>query len=620
MGIVNRWYDILELLIARGKLTDKELENKLQLTTYMVKNNIQLLNNELVGIAQIERKDNMYHLNIFDFEKLEQIMAGSFKKESDYNSSSKRIAYIIGKLIVEEGFHIITDLADELSVSRNTVNNDLKTARQLISKYDVRIDSVTGKGIHIVGSSLDKRMVYINLVQDYFEYRFISEYAKKQLVEITSKYQINNETSNYIIKSIDVLKAAMDKNEFLEEPIPYYTNTARDADVFTEIITFVENYYSITLSQYEIDFLSFPFNLANLNQKNHFIQKNVDYLPEVFEDMIQSIEESFVIDLKKEYLYAEMSNHLFYLVNRAIFYISPREMFFGEVEKKYPFSFQLAKVATRAIGDKINRLVDSTEIDYLTLYFEMAFRSRSSRTNLNVAIISNTGHGTANLIQKQIESVIGESTQFTMLTEVNYLDADLSEFFVVFTTIPIQDPPNSVPIIRISNILSEQWLSNELEKVIPTNLNLIDTSLHEIYFLDENKSYLDNLAIMMTHMKEQETIDEEFIRRINVRENRNMTIFNNGIAFPHEVNPINNQIILAIGIFDDELIVDEREIKVVFLLAVPDDLTPENELQLLGLYDLVFRLASDKSFKKDLSSINNRTEFIQYLEDRRLSL
>lgn len=620
MGIVNRWYDILELLIARDKLTDEELEDRLHLTTYTIKNNIQLLNNELVGIAQIEKEKNKYYLNIYDFEKLEQIMSGKFKKDSDFNSSSKRIAYILSVLILNSEYHVMTDLAEDLSVSRNTVNNDLKTARTLIEKYDVTIESLTSKGIRLVGDELDKRMIYVNLVQDYFNYRFITEEVINQVLEILNKYQINKETTNRVIKAIDVLKGAIESGTFLTQAIPYYTNAAKNSNVVNEIISFFEEYYNITLSQYEIDFLSSPFNLTNLNQNNSLIQEKVKYLPEVFDFMMERINESFVIDLNEETLYSEMSNHLFYLINRSIFYTAPKEMFFGEVEEKYPFPFEIAKVAASSIGKKINRQIHSIEIDYLTLYFEMALRGSALQRDLNVAIISNTGRGTARLIRRQIDSVVGEGTKFTQFTEEDYSNADLTDYFVIFTTVPLKNPPKGVPIIRISNILSEQWLSNELEKVITTNPNLIKETLNDIYPLDVEKNYHENIIGMMDKLHNDGLIDREFKSRIIRREEKQKTIYGNGIAFPHEVNPDSHHIILALGVFMEEYEANNEEVKIVFLLAVPENLTMNNEAKLLELYDLIFRLANDINFKKDLSSITSRIEVIEYLEDRRLSL
>ncbi|MGG2895160.1 HTH domain-containing protein [Enterococcus lactis] len=81
MGIVNRWYEILELLLARDTLSSKELEDRLQLTPYTIKNNIDLLNNELTGIARIHERNKKYSIEIQDHTQLERIMYGTFKKK-----------------------------------------------------------------------------------------------------------------------------------------------------------------------------------------------------------------------------------------------------------------------------------------------------------------------------------------------------------------------------------------------------------------------------------------------------------------------------------------------------------------------------------------------------------
>jgi lichenan operon transcriptional antiterminator len=228
MGIVNRWYDILELMLARDRITNTELEKRLHLTTYTATNNIKLLNNELTGIARIEKDKNYYYLDIYDFERLEQIMSGKFKKDSDFNSSSKRIAYLLGALILDSDYHVITDLAENLTVSRNTVNNDLKAARKLIEPYHARIESLTSKGIRLVGDVLDLRMIYMNLVQDYFNYRFITENEINQVLEILSRFKVNKETKNLMIKTVDVLKGSLQSKRFLKQAIPYYTNTTEN--------------------------------------------------------------------------------------------------------------------------------------------------------------------------------------------------------------------------------------------------------------------------------------------------------------------------------------------------------------------------------------------------------
>ncbi|MGG2895159.1 BglG family transcription antiterminator [Enterococcus lactis] len=541
-------------------------------------------------------------------------------KKSDFNSSSKRVAYILKELYTSNEYRVITDFAEELSVSRNTINNDLKAARKLLEDYDVSIASATGRGIKLVGSVLDKRLVYINLAQDYFNFEYIDEAAINEIYQILSNYNQNNRMINHVIKVVDALMASIQMNETFEEPIPFYSNAAADSQMLEELVYFIESHFKISLSQYEKDFVSYPFNLNNSGQYKKSFTEQYKYLFDIFDHMVESVKESFVIELNREFLYTKISNHLFHLINRSIFHVSPKEMFYGEVEKKYPFSFEVAKVAAKSIGSDINRKIDSIEVDYLTLYFEMVLRSLPSSMSLNVAIISDAGIGTTGIIQRQIDSVVGQGTQFTYFSENDYAEADLSEFFLIFTSIPLKNPPEAVPVIRISNILSDQWLSEEIKRVIITNPNLIHSTLYDVYTLDHTASYMENLSYLMEPLEQEDLINEEFKQRVKNREEKQLTVFDNGVAFPHEVNPGSDRILLNIGIFDQEYMIEKNDINIMLLLAVPENLTADNEQQLIELYDLIFRLSRDQQFKEDISSISSKSDFIAYIKNRRLSL
>lgn len=619
MGIINRWYEILDLLLARDTIASKELEDRLQLTPYTIKNNIELLNNELTGIARIHERNKNYSIVIEDHTQLEKIMYGTFKKESDFNSSSKRVAFILKELYRSPEYQVITDIAEELSVSRNTINNDLKTARASLKDYEVSIDSATGKGIRLTGNILDKRLVYINLAQDYFNFEFIDEEAINQIYQILSRYNQNNRVINHIIKVVDALMGSIQLGETIEQPIAYYNNAASDTQMFEELIYFIESHFEISLSQYEQDFVGFPFNLNNSGQYRKSFNEDYRYLFEIFDHMVESVKESFVIELNRELLYTKISNHLFHLINRSIFHVTPSEMFYGEVEKKYPFSYEVAKVAAKSIGQNIQQKIDAIELDYLTLYFEMVLRSASSSMNLNVAIISDAGIGTTSIIQRQIDSVIGEGTQFTHFSESEYMEADLTDFFVIFTSVPLKNPPKAVPVIKISNILSDQWLSEEIQKVITTNPNLIQSTLYDVLTLDHTADYMTNLSYLMEPLQEEGLVNEEFKQRIIDREEKQRTVFDNGVAFPHEVNPGSEEIILNIGIFDNDYVIDDEEINIMLLLAAPENLTIKNEQKLIDLYDLIFRISGNNQFKEEISSVRGKEDFIAYLENRRLS-
>lgn len=125
MALVDRWYDILNILEANPNMTQQELEYNLGTSRQTLKKNIKLLNKELENIAVITLDNQKYSLSILQFDEYEKILSGKLKRESDFNSSSKRIAYILKSLIEINKPIIIDDLSEELTVSRGTVSNDL---------------------------------------------------------------------------------------------------------------------------------------------------------------------------------------------------------------------------------------------------------------------------------------------------------------------------------------------------------------------------------------------------------------------------------------------------------------------------------------------------------------
>ena len=621
MGIVNRWYEILKLLLAHDQLTLEDFQRNFSFTPHTLKNSIKLLNEELAGVAHIHHQQNHYSLRIYDFEQLDRIMSGSLKQESDFNSSSKRIAYILKELIFSDDYRVITNIAEDLSVSRNTVNSDLRTARQMLESYDVTIESLTSKGIRLIGDVLDKRLVYYNLVQDYFPYQFLEEKAINQILMIQDEHRMSKETTTLLMKTIDILVGSIQFGSYLEHPIMNFSNHMENTEIFNSIIHFVETYYSISLSQYEQDFLSFPLNLNNINRNNHQLEHGeAPYLQQIFNNMLDRIQQSFMVDIDRQFLYTEMSIHLLYLINRSVFRIKPNEMFFGEIEKKYPFSYEIAKVAASSIEKDIDRHIYLTEVDYLTLYFEMTLRRTTHRQSLNVAIISNTGHGTANIIRRQIERVVGDGTKFTQFSEDNYLNADLTQFFVIFTTIPLQQTPDAVPVIRIANIFSDQWLNEQLQKVKATNSKLINSMLFELYHLDPVQDYITKLLFMIEELQSVGLVDEEFKERILQREGKQATVFDNGIAFPHAINTKSDKITLILGVCGPDYQVNGEDVNLIILLAVPKVLSDENETKLFELYDVIFRMATEVNFKEEICQLEDKAAFIDYIENRRLSL
>ena len=169
--LVNRWYQILNALILSQSISIQELCQKTGFSRHNIKTGIQMLNDQLVGIAHIQEDSNIYRITILNQNKFDQIMDGSLRAQSDFNSSTKRVAFVI-KSLLEKEYVLIDDLADSTGVSRGTMNKDLKGLRELLKEYGINLQGTPNKGLQIQGDEFDLRLLMIQHVVDYFPEQF----------------------------------------------------------------------------------------------------------------------------------------------------------------------------------------------------------------------------------------------------------------------------------------------------------------------------------------------------------------------------------------------------------------------------------------------------------------
>lgn len=128
-------------------------------------------------VLQKSSKTNILNLK-FMILIFDEIMQGKLKTASDFNSASKRIAYLLNRLIETEDFLRMDDLSEEVGVSRGTVVKDLKTLKEMINDFDVKITGTPNKGLRIIGDELELRLLLFYFVSPYF-----SETKTEQFLE-----------------------------------------------------------------------------------------------------------------------------------------------------------------------------------------------------------------------------------------------------------------------------------------------------------------------------------------------------------------------------------------------------------------------------------------------------
>jgi lichenan operon transcriptional antiterminator len=136
----------------------------------------------------------------------------------------------------------------------------------------------------------------------------------------------------------------------------------------------------------------------------------------------------------------------------------------------------------------------------------------------------------------------------------------------------------------------------------------------KFFLLDSEKGYQENVQDMVEHLVQIGRLDHGFKGRLKEREKQGSMVFDRFIAFPHTFNHQSQSIELAIGVFPKKIIADEKEVKLVFLLGLPEQQNDHNEHLIVKIYDEIIGIANNQRLVDQLGNVSTYEEFTQVIE------
>lgn len=620
MALVNRWYDILENLVIQNQMSFDTLKQNLKISSQTLNKSIEQLNAVLDGDVEIIQKNNQLELAVYDYARLETILAGSLRKTSDFNSASKRVAYLLKRLLESSSSTFIDDLAEEIGVSRSTINKDLRTAKLVAENYHVSIKGIPNRGVQLLGHELQLRLLFIHEVNNYFEIDTLKEESYLFLEQLYQTYRLPLKIQELLTKSIAISIKRIQTNHHLLESFPFYSNEVNSDAFMEELVYHLEIAYRISLSQFERDFISFALNTQYINSLSYQEGGGSQELLNLYQEMVQEVKDSLLINFDQEKLFVEMHTHLKFLVNRLIFHIQANDLFHGEIKQKYPLAFEMATVAGKVLEKNFATRIELSECSYLALYFELIMREKEDQivqTKMKkIAVVCTTGRGTANMICRRLAKVLGPDIVISQFSEEQFNPEKDDNYFAIFTTVPLKFGQLKSPLVQITNLFNDQWLQNEWQKVQHIHQRRQKSNTVRFIRLEEESTYETYLIKMATALVDEGLVDLAFPERILQREEKQSTLFGNQIAFPHTLNLLDQNPVLMVGILEKLFVAGSQEVALIFMVAIPKSVEEDTETELLEVYDDIFRIASDKCLWNELQLLKSQEEFNQFIAEK----
>lgn len=639
----SRMKNILrELYAVDQPITGNYLANLNQVTTRTTREDIKnldaILNNHGAKIVPIIAKG--YKLEISDekaFRKfLQSISVEQIGQEYIPSTPEERVAYLIRRLLLSNRYEKLDDLADELYISKSTIQLDLKTVKQIFDEYGIVLKSKPNFGIKASGSEIKLRFClseYLfdrnddhtnTLVDTPFSsiskedidqiHKIILKQIQKHQISM-SDIAINNLCIHIaiaykrIVSGHHVVLVHSDIEEIKQQ---------KEYQVATEIAADVENYYHVKFPQQEIAYIAMHLLGTKLlsqtkSQVDHVINDEILHLVHF---VLEKIEEQLELGIQNDQeLILGLSLHLKPAVNRIKFGMNIRNPMLQDIKNNYPLAYEAGIIAGIAVKEYTGIEMDENEIGYLALHFGAAIERKKLQSGpKRCLVVCASGLGTAQLIFYRLKSYFGHNLEVVGTTEYYKLkQMNLNGIDFIVSSIPIQESFH-IPVIEVNAVLKEQDLKS-IEKFIVnqnTRQPILSYFHKDLTFLKEKLATQEKaLEFLNDVLLDKGLVDDTFLEAIYEREKVAPTAFGNLVAIPHPITPKTKKTFVVVCTLVKPIIWSETPVQIIFLLCVKKD--SQEDLQ--EMYDLLGKFIENKAMVQNILKAKTYEDFIHVIRE-----
>lgn len=579
----TRALNIIKILLNSVEpVSSLALSQEIGCSTKTIQNEIKEVNKELKNCEIVSIRGIGY--------KIEGNLDDIDIKNSDLYDYD-RVEYIIKKIInissTDKDTIKLEDLADSMYVSLSTVKNDLKEVKKILNEYNLKISSKHKQGICIEASEEDI-------------IKFIINYSNK----VDNSLNIKDFLNNNIIENLFSIK------KILLDTLSYENMILTDNE-FKNIVNYISIYLSRNNTN-QSDFIK-EYIKKYKNKKEKPISEDEQLLiRKAIKEFCRDLNIATSINLSHDKIFEEcLFNHICNLYKRADLGINQYEITAGEIKLKYPFPFELGKIAKKTIEKNLNMEISEDEVENIALHIGGALERIDKRDEKKVyktIIVCTSGVGTSMLIKSKLENIFKGKLEIIkvipsyLIDYINVLDID----FVIST---VEVNLENVNVIKVSPMLTDKEIKL-IEKYIETENVYIDLDIQnlfssELFFKDikaETRSQV--IDIMSKKLVEKGYIDDTMRQSYFERETIATTEIGNMVAIPHGAKGEVYENKVAIGILKEPISWEVGKVRLIIMLALDKEKILDYEDVFSKIYKRVDSIAKvisiceNKSYEK----------------------
>lgn len=636
----NRLNEIFDYVRQDNIISVNRLASLLHVTDRTIRSDIQIINEILEkngSKIKLKRKTG-YYIEINDQEKYNAFLY-SIKQNKmnnlELDTSQDRIKYLLNILLYSNNYISLDDLADKIYVSKNTLQNYIKTLKNIFLKYNLEYISKTNVGIKVIGNENDKRKCLVENVLSFNFQNYVTGFTKDEytLFEgidldllkqiIANKLTVAQiKTNDFNFKNLIIHFALMISR--IQFDCYINTNNAikiddNYANFINDIAKEIEEAFDITISEGEKKYI---YSHLVANTRLNDLVSNDNKIKALVEELLNNIYYDYNFDLRNdEILSHDLFLHFKSILNTKSLALNKRNPLLNTIKANFPLAFDITLTCITKIFNKPPYILTEDEIGYVSLHVGAAIERcfSGSLQRKSVILVCGSGQATTRMLEARLNVFFKDKIMIVHRASynefINYTKRELLNIDFVISTIPLKS--NYVPTITVDFSLNNQNIEDiskfltsiSLDKMKKSN-KFFDKNL--FLHLDKIESKETLLKQMCHLMEEQNIVDNDYFDYVMERENLAKTNMNEIFALPHPMRLCAKDTKVAVAIISEPLTWYKQDtVQIIFLLAIKQG----DQQDIEHLYDIFIEIVNNPKLQQNIIHCHDFDSFINNLLD-----
>lgn len=551
-------------------------------------------------------------------------------KNQLFKKTNSEYSEILEFLLFRKKYIPVYEIAEKFYFSESALLEKLREINLILDKYDSKIVKETSRGIKLIGSEKNQRIIYAEILKSNHilgeglcKFKDESQFDKIKIIQsILLEFQRKHEVGlSDIAKAgliIDVLVALnrieTNRNFSISDEEINKLKLDKEWYYALELSSMLEESFDIEFTKSEIGYLSIHLMAANPaydklpNTIKELDEQSDSRLLELLINWIKEIDNDFNTDLEHDLEFiSSLLLHLKPLLKRINYGMNLINPWIKELKQEHQKAYEMAVILSQKIQKEFNKSITENEVAYIAMHIGGALEREELLTKLDAIIICGSGVGTSNFLKARIKKFFPELNVIKVFSSANSHLRDYEDKLII-TTVPINSNNNN--IVRVSPLMNESD-----QKKIRIFLDNQKSSELDIYFKDKifrsgfkagNK--VDVIRYAANLLLEEGYVTEDYYSSVLERETMSSTEIGNLIAIPHAFSGTVKKQGVCVTILEKPIVWDNSLVQIVFTLALDNKLEGD-----------IFHVFEDiTNLRDDLDAINRMVRAKNFEEFKKI--